>query len=801
MDDPWGSPWASSENVPRSLLSPPPKAFFGGGGGAAGAGSAASSPGLAPWTDNAALGGWPTPDYGDNNIWAVGAADSPARTPHLVPKPDAQTASIAFPENTAASPAFPPSLRSRTSSVFRQSSPDPWASDSPWLDSSLSLPQPELHSRHDDGDDNAADTRSRDRVGNTPDDVVIRVEEPPVTPRTPAPPSAASGKEDAQPAAQQDGSRQAAASEHPDVPSKPPSTLSADSDRGPDRPDSPITSVDEDHTLRPQHSLRRASGKVAQLVDKFDGIARALSDESTERQRQPSTISETQERSHGELRAPGSCTPDVSDAENPGAGALGTSETSSPTRPLSPEPGSAPAADLHDRHCEGPHTERSTHHAAAPKAPSKPVQELIEKFGPIPFPVDVDRLDDLPDLVVEPSANEDKHMASEVSDRIISDSFETVEERKAWYRISRYGSMRKHNSGDDENYHGVVWSSSQLHGETIKVVRRWMEEDSFSGRPTFGGSKRMGVFNWDSKAAPVDMDKIFGPRPSAAPSRSSSIALQSHTPRSSTDSGLNSFEQQRVFSSPPAETSSPTSSPAASFGWNSPAPSSPPAKPPYMAFRFPAPPKAPTPLSLPPLVPSAPQADKAVSPVPLAESGEGAFEDDDDDWGEMVSSPTHVLDSGFPELSAPLTELTNTVSGPMGHRNSNSLAGKPAGSDRSPLVSDREQAPQAVPNARPASAAASKAPMVDAWASADFSLFETSLPAADARPPPADTSETVFTKPPVAQRVNTSPSRAVPATPTNVVLGPVIAPKVEEEQERLVRSIIQNLPDLSYMVR
>lgn len=799
MDDPWGSPWASSENVPRSLLSPPPKAFFG-GGGIAGAGSAASSPGLAPWTDNAALGGWPTPDYGDNNIWAAGGGDSPARTPHLAPRSDGQTASIAFPENAAASPAFPPSLRSRTSSVFRQSSPDPWASDSPWLDSSVSLPQPELHGRHD-GDDRPADTRSNDRVESTPDDVVIRVEEPLVTPRTPAPLSAVAGKEDAQPAAPPEGARQAGASEHRDVPSKPPSTLSADSDRGPDRPDSPITSVDEDPTLRPQQPVRRASGKVAQLVDKFDGIVRALSVESTERQRQPSTTSETRDRLHGESKAPSSCAPDVSNAKNPGTGALGKAETPSPTRPLSPEPGSASPADLEDRRLEDAHEELSVHHAAAPKAPSKPVQELIEKFGPIQFPVDVNRLDDLPELVVDPSANENNHMASEVSDRIISDSFETVEERKAWYRISRYGSMRKHNSGDDENYHGVVWSSSQLHGETIKVVRRWMEEDSFSGRPTFGGSKRTGVFNWDSKAAPVDMDKIFGRRSSAAPSRSSSVALQSHTPRSSTDSGLNSFEQQRVFNSPPAETSSPTASSAASFGWNSPAPSSPSTKPPFVASRFPAPPKAPTPLSLPPLVPSAPPVEKAVSPVPLAPSGEGTFGDDDDDWGEMVSSPTHELDSSFPELSTPITELPRTVSVPMGQQDSDPPAGKPANSDRGTLVSDREQAPQAPPNTTPALVAAPKAPVVDAWASADFSLFEAPVPVAAPRPPPTDTLETVFTKPSVAHKVNTSSSRAAPATPTTVVLGPVMAPKIEEEQDRLVRSIIQNLPDLSYMVR
>src|SRR6478609_5242817 len=72
------------------------------------------------------------------------------------------------------------------------------------------------------------------------------------------------------------------------------------------------------------------------------------------------------------------------------------------------------------------------------------------------------------------------------SDVIIDDSFTSISERKAWYLMSRPGSMRKHNLGDDENYVRVGWGNSQVREQAIRIVRRWMEEDSITGRVVLG---------------------------------------------------------------------------------------------------------------------------------------------------------------------------------------------------------------------------------------------------------------------------------------------------------------------------
>ncbi|KAK8030011.1 hypothetical protein PG993_011302 [Apiospora rasikravindrae] len=90
----------------------------------------------------------------------------------------------------------------------------------------------------------------------------------------------------------------------------------------------------------------------------------------------------------------------------------------------------------------------------------------------------------------------------------------------------------------------------------------------------------------------------------------------------------------------------------------------------------------------------------------------------------------------------------------------------------------------------------------DPWAFADFSCFETPAPQPiqeqPAKSPIAD--RPIGLPVPVANKLQTIPEMPSPAT---VTLGPVQSSKKEEQEgmSQAVENIIQNLPDLSYMLR
>ncbi|KAK8030010.1 hypothetical protein PG993_011301 [Apiospora rasikravindrae] len=466
MDDPWGSPWASADAAPPNnnvLLSPPPKAFFGGTSL-----THSPSPGPSPWADDETFSGWAAKsehDLLDVSPWATASRDSPLRTPHLRSK----TSSIFEKESTGSwpgSPALNPPPRSRASSVFRSPpSPDPWAADSPWLDATPKLPPP-----------------SADTTGNNH----LKPEDAPLSRPGPSPiiqPTTKLPEED----------EAGGHAELHDSPSRPSSTSSADDNgRAPERQDSPITSIDEEANLRPQQpSARKVTGKIALLVDKFDGLARAASEEPVEFQRPTSSRDKSKERSRETSQATAG-----DELKRDSAVASVTSDDAREASVDNEElNGSTAVSTSPDDKGDSFEESSTAAHSDTPRSASLPVQELIEKFGPISFNVDLDGLQ-----TIFSSIPDDADPDSELSDRIITDSFTNLEQRRIWYRISRYGSMRKHNSGDDENYPRIQWASSEVHEETIKVVRRWKEEDSISGRPTFGLGKRTSGFNWDSGA-------------------------------------------------------------------------------------------------------------------------------------------------------------------------------------------------------------------------------------------------------------------------------------------------------------
>jgi hypothetical protein len=127
------------------------------------------------------------------------------------------------------------------------------------------------------------------------------------------------------------------------------------------------------------------------------------------------------------------------------------------------------------------------------------------------FTLDLSILDDLfgPDAIKAPT-----EPAESDSNIVNVEDFSSMEQRKTWYRISRYGSMRKHDTGNDENYVRIKWPDSQIRTETLKVVSRWMNEDRMVGGTGLGlpGSRPGSLFGWGeaSTSGPIDLSAIWG---------------------------------------------------------------------------------------------------------------------------------------------------------------------------------------------------------------------------------------------------------------------------------------------------
>ncbi|KAK8112679.1 hypothetical protein PG984_013205 [Apiospora sp. TS-2023a] len=830
MDDPWGSPWASTDAAPppppnNVLLNPPPKAFFGGT-------NLTHSPGPSPWADDETFSGWAAKsehDLLDASPWATTAGrDSPLRTPHLRSK----TSSIFEKESIGSWPGSPglnPTLRSRASSVFRPPpSPDPWAADSAWLDATPRQPPP-----------SAGPTSNHN----------LKPEDAPSSRPGPSPITPSSSK------LLEEDEGDTNAGPH-DSPSRPSSTFSIDDGgHAPERQDSPITSIDEDSGLRPQQpSVRKASGKIALLVDKFDGLARAASEEPVELKRPTSSRDQSKERSRETLQ------PSTGDElKTDEAVASVTSDNARETW------GDNEQSDWSTTVPASPDGKRDSFEESGTIATSEtrrsasgPVQEIIEKFGPISFNVDLDGLQKLFSGIPEDTSN-DADSDDELSDRIISDSFTNLEQRRIWYRISRYGSMRKHDSGDDENYPRIQWATSAVHEETIKVVKRWKEEDSISGRPTFGLGKRSGGFNWDSSSGPIEMDKIFARKPRA----STKSSIPTVTQRDSVE--LPNGRTARAFTLPQNPLSGPPIG-AKAFGWSSmtPEPLSP-ALP--VATGTTASPKtdsARNSLSLPPAPAVAPAVTPAVTPtvaprqVPQEQlppvkhintskdEAEGEDDDDDDDeWGEMVASPTFAKElspsNGFPGIATPepsgskpdaafpeelesatLQQDTSELEGSVNTSTSenafdvSALEQVTESTSLSPTDTGISKSAVDIPAFEPTSEStrlfsmgqesqASQEPKdqgSDPWAFADFSCFETPAPQPiQTQQPEAPVAvKSTGTPVQVASKLQTIPEMGPPAT---VILGPMQSSKKEEQEgmSQAVEDIIRNLPDLSYMLR
>ncbi|KAG5982824.1 hypothetical protein E4U55_001277 [Claviceps digitariae] len=262
----------------------------------------------------------------------------------------------------------------------------------------------------------------------------------------------------------------------------------------------------------------------------------------------------------------------------------------------------------------------------------------------LPYPIDLSNLDDLfPGT--EPSLSS-SFPPERISDTIINDTFTSVSQRKAWYRVSRPGSIRKHNFGDDDSYVRVTWHNSHIRKDVLTTVRRWLEQDSLGGRLLLG--RRLGhhagasMFNWDSDAPGVQIGELLSQkRARAVHARQASAAVQgtvksplaasfgwsSSVPASPVDTGgffsstaerlarpsrLMQTQESGLMQKELEVTTPPTAAPAAA---------------PATIISDTAPQNSP---SLPEEAPS----------VEVQDGQDEDGDEDEDDWGEMVSSPT-----------------------------------------------------------------------------------------------------------------------------------------------------------------
>lgn len=628
--------------------------------------------------------------------------------------------------------------------------------------------------------------------------------------------------------------------------------------------ESPRTSFDEE-PKRPQ-ILRKVSSKVQELVEHFDGLGKldeGIVQPSRSRRHSNSPSMETR-RVVGEEAE--KCQEDdfgdfeegQSDADDP----TGTGEEEIP-KPATPTPTQSQAAS------------NSTPTILSPQSTPSPNEFVKKEYGRVGFTVDPSALDK---FCTQPSGDTPLNIPAEklvIPDTIPHDTFSSTEQRKTWYRISRYGTMRKHNSGDDENYIRVTWAPSQVREETLKTVARWMEEDRISGRVVLGGgSKVSSMFGWnDPNAQAIPLASAFAAMnrgkktpPAEANVEGSAKAVpeisgelvKALVKDCSASKSRSPAEARRRSSIKPATISGdikPSSQlPVANFGWNI-TPSKEESRPPIPlsnALPQAAPRGTPNPPSYQRQSSSSSQPSPAMAILAPVESTQpkktthlnglntllpttktlmpvlpqitAPTSNEDDDWGEMMSSPVITTPPVFPPSLGPGHKKSQSLSGgfspPLqasatdsqvtlpslrrgGHRPTMSFHEILVPKPRSPTLSRPD--PFLSNNVTATSPSTFSNPFneprkstipippattsTDPWASADFSFFDT-VPALPPKP-----AITLVSKPVSSNYVS---SGKEPATPSPLRHGKT---RQEFEQDQILASIVKGLPDLSYMLR
>lgn len=628
--------------------------------------------------------------------------------------------------------------------------------------------------------------------------------------------------------------------------------------------ESPRTSLDEEPN-RP-HASRKVSTKIKGLVEHFDSLAKPDADvpiigRTISVEGQKVTEQKPQEEENDDDFG------DFGDFED-GQSDVDDSVTETPTS-------------------QARHAVSGDHRTAPEKSQEvliSPTQSRIAS-GPVKSDFDTAEL-----VKLFPTSEEtEEETAVEkvyIPDVVPFDSFSSTEERKMWYRLSRYGPMRKHNSGNDENYTRANWSQSEVRTDTLKIVARWLEEDRISGRVVLGGgSKGSSIFGWnDAKAPPIPLSDAFASRNGKEKGHKqaqSAIEVPREWPkglvkeRSAAKSQSPSKARRRssVKSSSISEVSNVAEPPVASFSWNTPSDTVqlgdlPPATKPLSPVRKVDAPVVQTTsprrsLSQPsnhvrmqsvstnpgPSLnstktrpsgshtsnPSSNLANLDVIPIKqeVIMSGD---EDDEDDWGELISSPVTTLPpflatNNFnikkpqpePVTSASILQApTTSIAATSNHQSFGSLEAilspaisseafnEPWASSLQPTSNGFEPIPTPQQGSMPSIPPTQTIAVVnDPWASADFSFFDT--PSAAAPIPTA--SKTTKATPTKSVKFSTpSPlePRKLYKTREEVEIDDIVhkitPPKQhksreEIEQDGIVRSIVEKLPNLSYMLK
>lgn len=685
-----------------------------------------------------------------HSIWAGGWGGS---NPNLLATPrDNKTSPIALPGNIA-------TPKPANGSVFRQPSPDPWgsgfssrkpsfeAASTPRLvieaASPVDAPITTFGALGIEQPDTVWDKSDTASVGNP--EITIESDSPAAKSEEgkgveeQTTPVAAPGIE----------VRSSVESTAPTHGYQSPTPSNDNTDHEEDQQDSPITSIDEEPRGLSAGS-RKASGKVQELVVKFDGIARAASEERDIVIVPTNLPSAAQKGGSGDVADSGEF--EDANADRP----------SSPSLPSASELGTGPVVVEEPIAVDEPPPDNF------PLGPS-----VIAQFGPIHFGVDLGLI---AKLFNNSEAASDPDVDYEVPDHVIEDSFTNISERKTWYRISRLGSSRRHNAGDDDSYRRVAWATSTTHDDTIKIVRRWMEEDSIAGRVALGGGiskTQKNMFGWDSSVEPVTLDDVF--RKKSPHSR----AFSAQQPPRATGLSLHLADapSKRPPQRPTHHASNSAGPGVPSFGWNT-ASSTTTAHARSISV-IPVPPSAglPGPTSqIPTTVQEAKAPDNAA-----AVDGDGD-DDDDDEWGEMVSSPV-VASQPQP---IPLSSVTKTPAvGPSSTasvpRDNNILNHTHAakGTSRDPLGESDVSALGSAP-AKPGLQRQALNTIPE--------LVDHSTPG-----PAPENSASV----PVGATTTNHPS----ISPTPIAAQKPSASDVQHEHEKTAQWIIANLPDLSYMLR
>lgn len=389
--------------------------------------------------------------------------------------------------------------------------------------------------------------------------------------------------------------------------------------------------------------------------------------------------------------------------------------------------------------------------------------------------------------------------------------------------------MRKHNSGDDDAYVRMGWHDSKVREKTLDIVHKWMEEGRLGAGMALGGVGRVeAMFSWGKPGQAPNTEALHIARKASQSSKAKQPALHTSPPRQSAHDVKPTHKRQKSsVGSIKSIVSSPVE-PNPRFSWSTAQPASPdpataitsastdshpesfrrePVMPPISkAFESPNP----VPVPIEPLKPK-----PAVPPPPEPqEENIPKANDDDDEWGEMVASPAtpnFPVMASFPSSgqgNAPLKPTPDLSHVGMsknhvGKHFRNASLGDQATTPAKPFDMDAF-----VPKASNRSSLGDLSKLTsgseDPWANADFSFFEspstapTSIPAS--KPSPF-ASKPIRVAPKAAPALNS----AQPAKPTSLQI-PSAPPggrksEAELEQDKIVRDIINGLPDLSYMLR